>query len=66
MRGANRITLYKNKGNRSDCNHYRGIFLLSVVGKIFSRIGTLAETVYPDSQCGFRSGRGTVDMIFCV
>ena len=44
---------------------------LCVVGKIFARIiltslQTLAKRVYPDSQCGFRSGRGTVDMILCV
>ena len=25
----------------------------------------LAEHVLPESQCGFRSGRGCVDMIFC-
>ena len=62
---------YKNKGDRGDCNHYRGTSLLSVVGRIFARIiltrlQTPAERVYPDSQDGFRSGRGTVDMILCV
>ena len=24
------------------------------------------EDVLPDSQCGFRSGRGRIDMIFCA
>ncbi|CAE1266123.1 unnamed protein product [Acanthosepion pharaonis] len=32
------ITLYKNKGERSDCNNYRGILLLSIVGKVFARV----------------------------
>jgi len=30
----NHHTLQKNKGDRSDCNNYRGVSLLSVVGKI--------------------------------
>ena len=71
MRDAKIINLYKNKGERSDCNNYRGIFLLSIVGKIFARVilvrlQQLAERVYPESQCGFRSGRSTIDMIFSV
>ena len=58
MRDANIITLYKNKGDRSDCNNYRGISLLSIVGKTFARVvlnrlQSLAERVYPESQCGF-------------
>ena len=71
MRDAKIITLYKNKGDRSDCNNYRGISLLSVVGKTFarvilSRLYPLAERVYPESQCGFRTERSTVDMIFSL
>eukprot|EP00745_Piridium_sociabile_P017972 TRINITY_DN26814_c0_g1_i26.p1 TRINITY_DN26814_c0_g1~~TRINITY_DN26814_c0_g1_i26.p1 ORF type:complete len:202 (+),score=51.54 TRINITY_DN26814_c0_g1_i26:351-956(+) len=51
MRDASIVTLYKNKANRSDCNNYRGISLLSVVGKVFarvvlSRLQKLAERVY--------------------
>ena len=38
MRNANIVTLYKNKGDRSDCNNYRGLSLLSIVGKLFARI----------------------------
>ncbi|KAL8578631.1 hypothetical protein ACOMHN_007089 [Nucella lapillus] len=60
MRDANIITLYKNKGDRSDCNNYRGISLLSIVGKTFARVElnklqSLAERVYPETQCGFRA-----------
>ena len=29
------VTLYKSKGDRSNCDNYRGISLLSVIGKIF-------------------------------
>ncbi|PIK34997.1 putative RNA-directed DNA polymerase from mobile element jockey-like [Apostichopus japonicus] len=51
--------------------NYRGISLLSIVGKVFARVvlarlQVLADRVYPESQCGFRSGRSTIDMIFSV
>ena len=71
MRDVNVVTLYKNKGDRGDCNNYRGISLLSVVGKVFAgvvlkRVQVLAEQVYPESQCGFRANRSTVDTIFSL
>ena len=71
MVDSNIITLYKNKGDRGDGNNYRGISLLSVIGKVFgqvflSRLQIMAESVYRESQCGFRLGRGTVDMIFSL
>ncbi|XP_020604539.1 uncharacterized protein LOC110043431 [Orbicella faveolata] len=71
MRDASIVTLYKNKGDQSDCNNCRGISLLSIVGKVFARVAlgrlqTLASRVYPESQCGFRAGRSTVDMIFSL
>ena len=69
MRDAKIITLFKKKGERSDCNNYRGTSLLSVTGKVFAkviliRLHKLAERAYPDSQCGFRAGRSTIDMAF--
>ena len=65
------ITLYKNKGERNDCNNYRGIYPLSIVGKVFARVilmrlQKLAERIYPESQCGFRAGRSTIDMIYSL
>ena len=71
LRDAKTVTLFKNKGDRSDCNNYRGISLLSVVGKVFAqvvlaRLQILADRIYPESQCGFRSGRPIVDLIFSV
>ena len=69
MRDAKIVTLYKNKGDRSDCNNYTGISLLSIVGKAFARVvlarlQVLAQQEYPESQCGFRAGRSTTDMVF--
>ena len=57
------------KGNLKHCDNWRGISLLDVVGKVFARIlqerlQTIAEKVLPESQCGFRKGRGCIDMIF--
>ena len=71
MRDSNIITIYKNKGERNDYNNYRGISLRSIVGKVFARVIPirllkLAERIYPDSQCGFRAERSTIDMIFSL
>ena len=59
------------KGNLSLCDNWRGIALLEVVGKVVARVlqGRLqkvAEEELPESQCGFRVGRGCSDMIFTV
>ena len=59
------------KGNLHCCDNWRGIALLDVVGKLVARIvqnrlQVLAEKELPESQCGFRRGRGCTDMIFMV
>ncbi|XP_063534978.1 uncharacterized protein LOC134744961 [Cydia strobilella] len=71
MRDADIVTLYKGKGDRGDCNNYRGISLLSIAGKAFAKVvlkklEVLAARIYPESQCGFRAGRSTSDMIFTL
>ena len=68
---ASIVPIFK-KGSRKDCGNYRGISLLSIAGKILSRVllnrinKHIAPIVLPESQGGFRSGRGTMDMIFCL
>ena len=57
------------RGNLTECDNWRGISLLDVAGKLFARIiqerlQVIAERILPDSQCGFRRGRGCTDMIF--
>lgn len=68
---ASICTLYKGKGDASICGSYRGISLLAVAGKILAhiintRLSALAEEILPESQCGFRPNRGTIDAIFVV
>ena len=72
LRDAVIITLYKNKGIKSDCSNYRGITLLSIAGKILPRVllnrlvPSIAADHIPESQCGFRAKRSTTDMVFTL
>ena len=72
LRDAVIVTLYKNKGEKSNCSNYRGITLLSIAGKIFARVllnrlvPIIAEDHLPETQCGFRANRGTTDMAFVL
>ncbi|XP_066271708.1 titin-like [Branchiostoma lanceolatum] len=73
LRDAVIVSLYENKGEKSDCSNYRGVTLLSRSRfKILARvvldrlIPTIAEENLPESQCGFRAKRGTTDMIFVL
>ena len=66
------IHLYKRKGNRQVCDNHRGISLLSIAGKILAKVllnrinSHLEQGLLPESQCGFRKDRGTVDMVFAA
>ena len=68
---ASIVTINK-KGDRTDCGNYRGISLLSIANKIFARIllnrlsTHITSEVVPETQCGFRGNRSTVDMICCL
>ena len=60
------------KGEVTDCNNYRGLSLLAHIGKVFERmihcrLDEYVErlNILPESQCGFRRERSTIDMIFC-
>ena len=70
LKDARIVHLYKGKGDRSSCDNYRGISLLSIAGKILAKVilnrlnEHLLDEIVPESQCGFRKNRGTVDMIF--
>ncbi|KAI5635653.1 reverse transcriptase (RNA-dependent DNA polymerase) domain-containing protein [Phthorimaea operculella] len=59
------VPLYKGKGSQLDCKNYRGISLLSVVGKLYAKV--LIERVMKetdekvwDAQAGFRKGMGSL------
>ena len=64
------IPIHK-KGDKTDCNNYRGISLLPNTYQIlsnilFSRLIPYAKEIIGDHECGFRRNRSTIDHIFCV
>ena len=66
------VPLHK-KGSINNPTNYRGITLLSTLGKLFThiisnRLDNSAEHyfVYIEAQAGFRKKMGTVDNIFCT
>ena len=59
------------KGNKTDCNNYRGISLLPATYKILSkillsRLIPYAEEIIGDHQCGLRRNRSTTGHIFSI
>ncbi|KAK3529557.1 hypothetical protein QTP70_031980, partial [Hemibagrus guttatus] len=64
------IPLFK-KGDRRVCSNYRGITLLSLPGKVYSRVlerrvRPLVEPRIQEEQCGFRPSRGTLDQLYTL
>ena len=67
------ITLLYKDGDKRDPLNYRGITLLSVVGKVFMRMVNNrlaqhceAQVLQVDEQAGFRKGRCCADQIFIL
>ena len=67
------MPLYKNKGSIDDPDNYRGITLLSCVGKLFTAVLNERLTMFlestgtiGDEQAGFRAGFPTMDYIFVL
>lgn len=59
------------KATKTDCSNYRGISLLSIPGKIYTkilqqRLRKYAEEILGEEQAGFRMGRSTIDQIFTI
>ncbi|KAK3530227.1 hypothetical protein QTP86_020143, partial [Hemibagrus guttatus] len=59
------------KGDRRVCSYYRGITLLSLPGKVYSRVlerrvRPLVEPRIQEEQCGFRPSRGTLDQLYTL
>ena len=70
-RSAVIVPLYKGIGKRKECGNYRGVSLLSMVGKIYTeilidRVRIMTESLIDDEQGSFRAGRGCVDQIFTL
>lgn len=64
------VPIFK-KGDKHDCNNYRGISLLSTSYKVLSkiilkRIETYTDSLIEEHQSGFIKGRSTTDQLFIV
>ena len=67
------VPVFKNVGERSTAKNYRPVGLLSVVSKVFEKLGNNRIVdhlekcgLFPDFQYGFRSSRSTADLLAVV
>jgi hypothetical protein len=59
------------KGDKTDCDNYRGISLLSTSYNILSdillsKLSPYIDEIIGNHQCGFQRKRSTTDQIFCI
>jgi hypothetical protein len=58
------------KGDKTGCDNYRGISLLSsykmLLNILLPRLVLYIDEIIGDHQCGFRCNRSTTDRIFCI
>ena len=64
------IPIHK-KGDNRKCTNYRGISLISVLGKVYpkcleKKCCEIVEPKLKDAQCGFCPGQSTMDQIFAL
>ncbi|KAK3517314.1 hypothetical protein QTP70_002959 [Hemibagrus guttatus] len=64
------VPLFK-KGDRRVCSNYRGITLLSLPGKVYSRVlerrvRPLVKPQIQEEQCGFCPSHGTLDQLYTL
>lgn len=65
------ISSIHKKGNKRDCNNYRGISVTSTLSRLYGRIiRDIIEQEYQEhqeeEQSGFRAGRSCTDNVFCL
>ena len=65
------MPVYKGRGNKNECGSYRGISMMSIVGKLYgrvviNRVNHITEGLVGEEQGVFRKGRGCVDQVFAV
>ena len=64
------VPLYK-KSDKRDCGNYRGISLLSIPGKVFTkvlhqRLKRYVESCLNEEQAEFRPGKSTMNQLFAI
>ena len=64
------MLIYFKKGDKEDTGNYRGITLLSVVGKVFCKIRLVERLdrggILHEGQAGFRVNRSCMDNVFTL
>lgn len=65
------VPLCNGKGNRDECSSYRGVSLLSALGKVYRRVLTErlvreTERQLSEGQGGLTKERGCTDQIFVI